>query len=245
MLSRRTVLRAGAISAALGMASPRAARPDAAIVPAYFGPDYFPAEWELLADPRIYAVILNVANGPGDAPNPVFAAAVRRIEERGGTVAGYVDVGYGRRDPALIEADVRRYRSWYHVADIFCDQVPAGPDMLPIMQQVSDRLRGADAEFIAFNHGVYPDPGYGALADLLVTFEGPLASYPAVQPPAWTMTGPRQRFCHLVYGVAEPEVDAVLTLARRRNTGVVYVTDHTGSNPYGGLPSYFPRLLTL
>ncbi|GAB3697180.1 hypothetical protein GCM10027589_59420 [Actinocorallia lasiicapitis] len=243
--SRRNVLRAGAAAVALGMPSVRVLRPDAALIPAYFGPDYFPAEWELLADPRLYAVILNVAGGPGETVNPAFQAAVRRVEERGGTVAGYVDMAYGNRDPALIETDVRRYRSWYKVGDFFCDQVAAGPEGLPFMQQVTGRMRALGAEFIAFNHGAYPDPGYQALADLLVTFEGPLSSYLAVQPPDWTLTGTRQRFCHLVYGVAETEFDAVLALAHLRNTGIVFVTDRSGVNPYDGLPAYFPRLLSL
>lgn len=243
-IGRRRVLAAGA-AAVFGIPAARMVRPDAALVPAYFGPDFFPDEWDLLADARLCAVILNVAGGPGDAPKPVFAAAVRKIEEAGGTVAGYVDMAYGTRDPVLVEDDVRRYRCWYQVADVFCDQVPSGPDGLPFMRHVSEGMRAAGADLVAFNHGVYPDPGYATLADLLVTFEGPLASYLEARPPAWTLTGRRQQFCHLVYGVAEGDLEAVLNLAGLRNTGIVYATDRTGANPYDALPPYFPRLLAL
>jgi hypothetical protein len=221
------------------------ARPDAAFIPAYFSPEFFPDAWNRLADPRLYAVVLNVDSGPGSLRDPLFAAAVRKIEAAGGTVAGYVDIGYGNRPPEVVDAEAGRYREWYGVADVFLDQVPTGPAALPYVQQITQVLRGKGAEFVAFNHGTYPDEGYASLADLLVTFEGPWSAYTAVEPPAWTLQGAAQRFCHLVYGVPATEVDAVLTLARQRNTGIVFVTDRSGVNPYDELPTYFSRLLTL
>lgn len=221
------------------------ARPDAAFVPAYFAPEFFPHAWDLLADPRLYGVVLNVDSGPGSKPDPLFAAAVRKIESRGGTVAAYVDIGYGNRPLEVVEAEAGRYREWYGVADVLLDQVPAGPAGLPYLQQVTRVLRAEGAEFIAFNHGTYPDEGYASLADLLVTFEGPQSAYTAVQPPAWTLKGNGQRFCHLVYGVPAADLDSVLALAEQRNAGIVFVTDRSGVNPYDELPSYFQRLLTL
>jgi hypothetical protein len=245
MLSRRDMLQALSAAIVVPGAAVRPAKPDAAFVPAYFSPEFYPLAWEQLADPRLFGVVLNVASGPGATPDPLFAAAVRQIEAGGGTVAGYVDVGFGSRAPELVDAEARRYRQWYGVADVFLDQVPADASGLPYMQQVTQLLRGKGAEFVVFNHGTYPDVGYASLADLLVTFEGPGSAYAAIEPPAWTLTGDRQRFCHLVYGVPAPELDGVLALAKQRNTGIVYVTDHVGANPYGELPSYFPRLLSL
>jgi hypothetical protein len=131
------------------------------------------------------------------------------------------------------------------VTDVLLDQVPAGRAGLPYMRQVTQSLRGRGAQFLAFNHGTYPDEGYAGLADLLVTFEGPWSAYTAVEPPAWTLQGPAQRFCHLVYGVPAADLDSVLNLARQRNTGVIFVTDRSGVNPYDELPSYFLRLLAL
>ena len=235
------------LSAAIVM--PRAAtppaRPDAAFIPAYFSPEFFPDAWDRLADPRLYAVVLNVDSGPASRPDPLFAAAVRKIESKGGTVAGYVDSGYGSRPPEVLDAEARRYREWYGVAHVFLDQVPADPAGLPYVQQVTQGLRGKGAEFVAFNHGTYPDEGYASLADLLVTFEGPWSAYTAVQPPVWALQGTRRRFCHLVYGVPAADLDSVLALAELRNTGIVFVTDRSGVNPYDELPSYYRRLLTL
>lgn len=219
--------------------------PDALLVPAYFHPTHFPGEWQRLADPRLMAVVLNVHNGPGTARDPEFAAAVTRVERSGGTVVGYIDTAYGARPAAEIEAEARRYRSWYGVADVFLDQVSAGPEALAAYRRICADLRARQAEFIVSNHGVYPDPGYADVADLLVTFEGPWTAYQQVRPPAWTMDLPAERLCHLVYAVPPEAVDVTLRLARRANTGIVYVTDGDGANPWGELTGYFDELAVI
>ena len=216
------------------------------LVPAYFHPALLPAAWSALTDPRILAVVLNVADGPGHGREPAFAAAVAGIEAAGGTVTGYVDAGYGARSGAEMETAARHYRDWYEVADVFLDQVPAGAATLETYRTVGARLRARGAEFIVFNHGVYPDPGYAAIADLLITFEGPWAAYQLmVAPPAWADTLPSWRFCHLVYGVPDDALDEAVRLAGERGVGVLYVTDGQGVNPWNGLPGYFDREVTL
>ncbi|MDX6743760.1 spherulation-specific family 4 protein [Actinocorallia sp. A-T 12471] len=240
MLSRRNIL--CAMSAA-AVPPPARAVPTRVIVPAYFAPHVRPGLWERIADARLRCVVLNVASGPGTAPDPVFARASDRIAARRGTVAAYVDVSYGRRETALVLADLKRYRRWYGVADVFFDQVPSGPDGVAYMKNVTDRARDAGAGLVVFNHGTHPDPTYLTLADVLVTFEGPVTAYAAAEPPAWTLAGDPARFCHLVYGCRPEDLEVVTALARRRNTGVLYVTDRAGANPYDGLPSYFERLV--
>jgi hypothetical protein len=216
------------------------------LVPAYFHPAQLPAAWSALTDPRLLAVVLNIADGPGHGREPAFAAAAASIEAAGGTVTGYVDAGYGARSVAEMETAARLYRDWYEVADVFLDQVPAGAATLPTYQAVGARLRARGAEFIVFNHGVYPDAGYAAIADLLITFEGPWAAYQQMEPPpAWAASLPPWRFCHLVYGVPADALDQAVRLAGERRVGVLYVTDGQGANPWNGLPGYFDREVTL
>ncbi|GAB2849510.1 spherulation-specific family 4 protein [Actinocorallia aurea] len=240
MLSRRNML--CAMSAAAVPPPARAVSPRV-IVPAYFAPHVRPGLWERIADARLRCVVLNIANGPGTALDPVFARATDRIAARRGTIAAYVDVSYGRRDTALVLADLRRYRRWYGVSDVFFDQVPAGVDGLAYMHRVTGEARDAGAGLVVFNHGTHPDPAYLALADVLVTFEGPVTAYPAAEPPAWTLLADPGRFCHLVYACRPEDLEVVTALARRRNTGVLFITDRAGANPYDGLPSYFERLI--
>ena len=216
------------------------------LVPAYFHPAQAPAQWSALTDRRILAVVLNVDDGPGDARQSEFVSAVADIEAAGGTITGYVDAGFGARSVAEIETAARRYRDWYGVADVFLDQVPAGAATLATYRDIAGRLRARGAEFVVFNHGVYPDPGYAAVADLLVTFEGPWSAYQLMDaPPAWAAALPSRRFCHLVYGVPAAALDQAVRLAGQRGVGVLYVTDGQGVNPWDGLPGYFDREVTL
>ncbi|GAA2078644.1 spherulation-specific family 4 protein [Actinomadura alba] len=256
-VSRRKVLRdVGKVTSAAvimptsfagdaGAGGSAAEAPDALLVPAYFHPAHFPAEWARLTDPRLLAVVLNVHNGPGSTRDPEFAAAVARIERSGGTVVGYIDTAYGARPAADIQAEARRYRNWYGVADVFLDQVSAGPEALPAYRSICAALRDRHAEFVVFNHGTHPDPGYAAVADLLVTFEGPWSAYEQMRPPAWAMELPTERLCHLVYAVPPEACDPAMRLARCNNAGIAYVTDGDGANPWGGLPGYFEHELTL
>lgn len=209
------------------------------LVPAYFHPAHFPAEWARLADPRLKAVVLNVHNGPGTVRDPGLGAAVERVLAAGGTVTGYVDTAYGIRPAADIDADAWRYRAWYGVSDVFLDQVAAGPEALETYRRISDGLRAGGAGFVVTNHGTHPDPGYASVADLLVTFEGPWPAYTRMRPPTWAMRLPAWRFCHLVYAVPPWAYRAALLLVRRNNAGVVYVTDGDGANPWARLPGYF------
>ncbi|MFL6055110.1 MAG: spherulation-specific family 4 protein [Actinoallomurus sp.] len=211
----------------------------AVLVPAYFHPALFPSEWARLADPRLATVVLNVHNGPGPARDPVFAAAVDRVLAAGGRVAGYIDTAYGARPAGDIDADARRYRAWYGVADVFLDQVAAGPEALQTYRRTCEELRSHGVGFIVGNHGVHPDPGYASVADVLVTFEGPWSAYMRLRPPEWATRLPARRLCHLVYAIPPGTYEWALRLACRNNAGVVYVTDGDGANPWGRLPSHF------
>lgn len=243
MLSRRKLLQVMSAAAVTPAAAVRSRPvPDSALVPAYFHPEVSPEDWLRLADPRLYAVVLNIDSGPGPAPDPAFQRVVRRIEDGGGTVAAYVDVSYARRDPALVAEDLRRYRDWYEVADVFFDQAPATPDALPYMRSVTEAARTGGADLVVFNHGVYPDPAYAALADVLVTFEGPASDYLSLAPPAWTRSHPRGRFCHLVHTCPASSFTEVLIRAGRHRAGLLYTTDRTLPNPYDRLPGPFPHL---
>lgn len=208
----------------------------AVLVPAYFHPALFPADWARLADPRLTAVVLNVHNGPGSVRDHVFAAAVDRVLTAGGRVTGYIDTAYGTRPAAEIGADARRYQAWYGVADVFLDQVAPEPEQLEPCRSACAELRARGAGFVVVNHGVHPDPEYATIADLLVTFEGPWPAYRRMRPPGWATRLPAERLCHLVYAVPPEAHGTALRLARRRNAGVACVTDGHGANPWGRSP---------
>ncbi|MEV0663202.1 spherulation-specific family 4 protein [Actinomadura luteofluorescens] len=212
-------------------------------VPAYFPPGA--VYWTDLADPRLGAVVLNVDSGAGTARDSGFADVAHRTSAAGVRLAGYVDTAYGRRPPAEIAEEVRRYRLWYGVRAVFLDQVSAVPEHVLRYRRIVAGVRARGAEHVVFNHGAYPDALYAQLADLLVTFEGPWSAYRHVRAPAWATRLPAERFCHLVYAAPRSVLPRALARARRCNAGVVYITDRTGANPWNGLPEYFSRELSL
>ena len=209
------------------------------IVPAYFHPSLRPDLWQSLAEQagRVRLVILNVASGPGAAPDRAFGAAAGHLRRAGVALAGYVDTGYGRRPPAGPLADIRRYVDWYGVAGICFDRAAATEEHLGYYAMLASRSRALGAGVVMFNHGVHPSPGYAEHADVLGTFEGPWRAYRHLAVPRWTRSYPASTFYHVVYAVPPRHLGDAFRLAAHRGAGSVYITDHSGGNPYDRLPT--------
>ncbi|GAA2650755.1 hypothetical protein GCM10010412_016830 [Nonomuraea recticatena] len=229
----RVILSGGPVRKGPRPEPPAGAR-TAALVPAYFAPDAAPGEWRrlLAAPPRL--VVVSVDHGPGAVRQAAYVPCVAALLTAGCEVLGYVDTDFGLRPSEEVRADLRRYRDWYGLRGVFLDQVAASEERLPHYADLVDGVRGT----VVLNPGVYPDPGYAALADLLVTFEGPLSAYRSMREPAWARAFARGRFCHLVHDVPHRQVEPTLRRAVR-HAAVVHVTDRTGAAPWRDLPTYF------
>lgn len=215
-----------------------AAAPFPACVPAYFHPDQDKDAWRrlLAVPPRM--VVINPADGPGLTKDPAYLSPVARLLAAGTEVLGYVYTDFGLREVAEIRADMRRYRDWYGMRGVFLDQTAADEERLDHYREIVDGVRGA----IVLNPGVYPDPRYAALADVLVTFDGPLAAYHAVSEPDWARPLARGRFCHLIHDVPSRELESTMRRAVRL-AGLAHPTDHGGVKPWTTLPGYYGRPL--
>ncbi len=211
------------------------------IVPAYFSAPYWEAAIRSKHKPE--NIILNVDGfGAGNAPDPKLQHLVKQAQDAGITVLGYSSTADGQRSAAQVEADVRNYAAWYNVTSIFLDRVSGTPKMLSYYRQVTGYIRGAhDGARIWLNPGVYPaDQNYMSLGDVVMVFEGTYAQYLTTQVPGWAHHYPPARFAHTIYAAPAAGLDNALKLAQRRNAGHVFITDLVGSNPYQGLPSYWP-----
>src|ERR1700750_947809 len=89
---------------------------------------------------------------------------------------------------------------------------------LPYHRALSRDLR---ASFLVLNPGTVPARGYFAVANVVVTFEGPYASYAAWREPDW-LDALRARSAHLVYAASRAQARALLAAPRR--AGYLYVT---------------------
>ena len=209
------------------------------VVPAYFRPDTRPDDWQLLAKhaQQVRLVILNLANGPGDRPDPAYHSALGRLREVGVAVAGYVDTNYGRRPAAEALADLDTFLQWYAVSGVCFDRVSVSAQDLGYYAALSRDARRAGARVVLFNHGAHPLEAYAEHANLLGTFEGPWRAYLRLAVPRWTRSRPADKFYHVVYAVPRENYDHAFLLAMRRRAGSVYITDRSGRNPYDCLPA--------
>lgn len=212
------------------------------VVPAYFHPALAAADWAALAGAarRVRLVVLNVANGAGDVPDHAFVDVVRDVRQTGTPVAGYVDTDYGRVRVDQVLAELRRYREWYGVRDVFLDRAATGVEHLERYRRIATACRAFGTEVVAFNHGTHPAPEYAEHADLLGLFEGPLPAYLDVEVPSWVHDFPPSRFFHLLYSTPAQVAGRIEELAGERNAGSLYRTERTPPNPWSGLPADWP-----
>jgi hypothetical protein len=207
-------------------------------VPAYFtaGPSWVTAT--VGYGPVHRTLILNPASGPGVAQDLSYVAAVNNARATGAGVVGYVHTSYGARPAADVLAEVALYQQLYGITGIFFDEVSSGSGYLAYYRAFSTQVRAAGG-LVILNPGVYPDRGYMALADQVVTFEGVYDDYRRARVPNWIGSYPPSQFTHLVYATNQRNLASALSLADQRRAGNVYVTNDGGANPWDTLPSYW------
>ncbi|GII24054.1 spherulation-specific family 4 protein [Planosporangium mesophilum] len=208
------------------------------VVPAYFHPAVRPADWERLAAlaPQVRLVVLNVASGAGERPDPAFLPALAGLRDAGVTVAGYVDTDYGRRPLGAALRDLERYQDWYGVGGVFFDRVCTGAEHVDRYRAFAGSARRHGAGVVAFNHGAQPVEAYAEHADLLGTFEGPWGTYLDAAVPHWVRATTSAKFFHLVHSVPHTHLGDALVLARKRNAGGAYATNRSGESRWDRLP---------
>ncbi|MEU8652696.1 spherulation-specific family 4 protein [Streptomyces sp. NPDC048737] len=208
------------------------------LIPLYVHPAEDPGAWHRLirSAAGTYGVVLNPANGPGEGPDPAFAAAASALRAAGARLLGYVDTDYGIRDDAEIADEVRRHREWYAADGCFLDRVTATADGLSACRRLVRALRRQGAGTVVLNPGVHPAAGYARLADLTVTFEGHWSTYvSAFSRPEWTARQAPGRLCHLVYGVPEALVPLAVRTAHERGAAVCGPVTGELPNPWSEL----------
>jgi hypothetical protein len=211
-----------------------------AFVPAYF---YAAGTWSQADKAKPSVMILDISGvGAGSAPVPHFRSVVSQARAAGVTVLGYSSTAYGLRPAADVEADARDYKAWYGVTGVFLDEVQGIASELPYYRQLASYIhRVSPGAPIWLNPGGYPDQSYMSVGDVVMVFEGTYAMYRDSPVPQWVSHYQPARFAHAIYATSGAQLDSAIGLARSRQAGYVYVTNRSGPNPYGALPSYWTR----
>ncbi|WP_344447881.1 spherulation-specific family 4 protein [Acrocarpospora macrocephala] len=215
-------------------------------IPAYFAPE----TWDRLSGPGI--AVANPVSGPGRTVDLELANAMRAAHERGVTVLGYVTTAYlgrtgratrfGETDSAAWLAQTQQeIAAWYRLygahglAGIFLDEVADDCPSAPGYRDLRTFTRRYDpAARTAANPGAGVPECFSDAADILLSFEGDLATYRGWQPPPWQLTQDPRRFWHLVHDAPTPT--EAINLGKQRNAGYMYVTPDVLPNPWDTLP---------
>jgi hypothetical protein len=231
-----------------------AARTDTRVgfgIPGFAHPLVAPVEWSELARPGapVKWVVLNVAEGPGERPDPHCLEAAGRLRNAGIRVLGHLDLRYGARGFGELVSDAHRYLDWYRVDGYSLDRCPAERAGLPEVRRTVATLRTlVDGAHIVLGHGTHPYPGYAETGDQLVTFAGPWSDYRWSQVAEWTAEYPPERFCHFVHGMPRGHLEEALRIARWQGASTIYFTDRVdgdGRNgPWQSLPGYWDEIVS-
>ncbi len=236
------------------------------LVPAYFSPTTT-GHWDTLvagtaAHPAVaVTAIMNPDNGIFTAASADYTRVLTQFSAAGGRTVGYIYTGYGTgsRSMASIKANIDSYLALYGralIGGFFLDEMASAANRLDFYREIYGYIKAKDAGLrVIGNPGTFPDPGYAAVADILVTFENSSAAYADYDPrngQAWLYQYANSRESALVYSA--PTCAAMQTAVRaaataRFNAGPLYVTDLqynavTGAgNPWAALPSYWMQML--
>jgi Spherulation-specific family 4 len=207
-----------------------------------FYPD---SDWTQAIDtkPTPRVMLLNVDSGPGSGPLPHFEAVVRQMQAAGITVLGYSSTVYGQRPVGSVEAEVREYWAWYRVNGIFLDLTQGTPGELSYYRTLASYIRATvPGGVVWLNPGVYPDPSFMSIANVVMVFEGSYDQYVGDQVPGWISDYQPDQFVNVVYATPRSDLASAVRLSRARRAGYLFVTDLPGSpNPYDAMPGYWPQ----
>ena len=208
-------------------------------VPAYFYPG---TDWNaaVAAEPGIGIMVANVNSGPGTSVDPNYATAISRARSAGIVMYGYVHTSYGQRSTATVESEIRAWKSFYGVTNIFLDEAATTSSTLSYYQTLTALVhqQAAGSQTIV-NFGTIPPQGQMSAGDIAVTFEGDYSSYQGLRFPSWVSGFAPSRFYNIIYGVPnQTSMSQVMSEAAANRVGYVYATSYGLPNPYDGLPAY-------
>ncbi|MEQ1666901.1 MAG: spherulation-specific family 4 protein [Sulfuriferula sp.] len=219
-----------------------------ALVPAYFDPTSNPNAWNTLtstASKIPLSAIMNPNSGPGSAQDTSYLNATNNLRIAGGHVLGYVATSYGARPIGDVMADVNKYIAWYPVDGIFLDEMTsdANSSHYSYYQSIYNQIKALNVNYrIIGNPGTNTQETYltTPTADALVIFENTAKSYSKFIPSSWVKNYNRQGFASLVYSLNNSaQIKTFLNQAVSGNSGLVYLTNDGGSNPWDTLTSYW------
>jgi len=218
-------------------------------VPAYFYPQYPDPKWGSMqtATPTCRFAVANVNSGPGSSPDENYKKQITAARSAGLQVFGYVHTSYGRRSLSDVQSEVDKWFSYYAPLDgIFYDETSQScSDFAYYTTVYQYAKKNNPAGIVVVNPGTVVPACLNSTGDIIVNFEDTEGTYNNWKAAGWEDKFPPEKFWHIVHTASSSSLPQLLSLAKSRNSGNIYITDKTLPNPYDGLPSYWTTEVTL
>src|SRR5262249_40777508 len=218
--------------------------------PAYFYPTSAGMNaWQRLMEAaskvRVVA-IANVDSGPGDQLDQGYSLVIRKANERGLKVIGYISTDYASRDLDKVKNEMDRWVHFYPTIHgfFFDHQSPHAQDVnyyLELRNYARFKIKNKEA-LIVTNPGAICDEEYFAkdVSDVTCIFASP-ENVEQFNPPILRKNYSPTRFAILPYHITSAQaMRQIIRDAIVKRIGYVYISDGPRTNNnWGQLPSYW------
>jgi len=176
---------------------------------------------------------------------------MKKLNDAGVEMVGYVHTSYGDRSVTEVNNEVNIYATKYaNLKGIFLDEASASASDVSYYRQVYDNIMSKSGFTHAIlNPGTQPDQGYLAVSTNIVVFEnsgssfsGSFASWVKCAPSSAQKAGYKYKFSAIAHSASSGSMSSLLTSMKNAGMGLVYITDGaSGCCTYNTLASYLSQ----
>src|SRR5438445_989087 len=183
--------------------------------------------------------VINPSDGPGASFDANYLAGIKKMQAAGVMVLGYVHTGFGYgglRSPAVLEAEISNYKTWYNPNGIFFDEMANIPGDENYYTVLNTYTKSLGFTYTMGNPGTETLPSYIGTVDNIVIYES--GGLPAISDLAgWHTQYSKSNFSYVAIGVSS--LNTAFEIQSSQYVGYIYITNDGGGNPYDTLPSYY------
>ena len=212
---------------------------------------------DLEAQPEIPCmVIANPANGVGDGVgesgsggvDPNYTTYIKKMQNAGVTVLGYVGTGYGSVSTGNAEQNILDWKNWYNVDGIFLDEMWNVTGLESYYSGLTSYAHSLGLPVVVGNPGTSTIASYVGTVDIIVSYESNGLPTSATVQSATTGTGGTASQWAIIADNVGVVPQASYFASISPYLAWVYITQlaappPSSNNPYNAVPSYEPTLL--